>query len=139
MAEDKKEKKLSDETIPIYPDHAWAEAKLALVVLALAIIVAFVAPPPAHMLAPADPLVTQAHAKPEWYFLALYEMLKYIPGWLGPSFGAFLPLVFVALLFAVPWLDWRREDSKKGMQTRLVITIALFVIVMIGTIIGGRS
>ena len=28
---------------------------------------------------PADPLNTPAHVKPEWYFLALYQLLKYIP------------------------------------------------------------
>ena len=28
---------------------------------------------------PADPLNTPAHIRPEWYFLAPYEMLKLIP------------------------------------------------------------
>jgi quinol-cytochrome oxidoreductase complex cytochrome b subunit len=49
---------------------------------------------------PADPLRTPAGIEPEWYFLAVYQILKYVPRWLGVGFSF---IVFPALLFCVPF------------------------------------
>jgi quinol-cytochrome oxidoreductase complex cytochrome b subunit len=50
---------------------------------------------------PADPLRTPAGIEPEWYFLAVYQILKYVPRWLGVGFSF---IVFPVLLLAVPFL-----------------------------------
>jgi quinol-cytochrome oxidoreductase complex cytochrome b subunit len=52
---------------------------------------------------PADPLRTPAGIEPEWYFLAVYQILKYVPRWLGVGFSF---IVFPALLILVPFF-WR--------------------------------
>jgi quinol-cytochrome oxidoreductase complex cytochrome b subunit len=52
---------------------------------------------------PADPLRTPAGIEPEWYFLAVYQILKYVPRWLGVGFSF---IVFPILLIGVPFL-WR--------------------------------
>lgn len=47
---------------------------------------------------------------PEWYFLFYYELLKYMKGpVLEPVGTIFLPALFYALLFALPFLDPRKE------------------------------
>lgn len=52
---------------------------------------------------PADPLRTPAGIEPEWYFLAVYQLLKYVPRWLGVAFSF---IVFPVLLIGVPFF-WR--------------------------------
>jgi quinol-cytochrome oxidoreductase complex cytochrome b subunit len=49
---------------------------------------------------PADPLRTPAGIEPEWYFLAVYQLLKYVPRWVGVGFSF---IVFPFLLITVPF------------------------------------
>lgn len=53
----------------------------------------------------ADPSDTSYIPRPEWYFLFLFEFLKFIPGqleWVGTTI---IPLLGVAVLFALPFID----------------------------------
>ena len=49
---------------------------------------------------PADPLRTPVGIEPEWYFLAVYQILKYVPRWLGVGFS-FIVFPVAALLRAL--------------------------------------
>ncbi|MCL5736836.1 MAG: hypothetical protein M1274_14910 [Actinobacteria bacterium] len=73
---------------------------IALVISALTFLATMVPMPVGE---PADPLRTPAGIEPEWYFLAVYQLLKYVPRWLGVGFSF---IVFPVLLIAVPFL-WR--------------------------------
>ena len=53
---------------------------------------------------PADPQRTPAGIEPEWYFLAVYQLLKYVPRWIGVLFSFIL---FPAALITVPFF-WGR-------------------------------
>lgn len=56
---------------------------------------------------PADPNDTSYIPRPEWYFLWLFELLKYFPGaieWIGT---AILPLALVLILLLLPFYDRR--------------------------------
>jgi cytochrome b6-f complex subunit 4 len=57
----------------------------------------------------ADPLRTPAGIEPEWYFMAVYQLLKYVPRWLGILFSF---IFFPACLLAVPFL-WTRISRRK--------------------------
>jgi quinol-cytochrome oxidoreductase complex cytochrome b subunit len=70
---------------------------IALVVSALTFLATMVPMPVGE---PADPLRTPAGIEPEWYFLAVYQLLKYVPRWLGVSFSF---IVFPLLLLSVPF------------------------------------
>ena len=70
---------------------------ICLVVAALTFLATMVPMPVGE---PADPLRTPAGIEPEWYFLAVYQILKYVPRWLGVGFSSIL---FPALLFLVPF------------------------------------
>jgi quinol-cytochrome oxidoreductase complex cytochrome b subunit len=48
----------------------------------------------------ADPLKTPIGVEPEWYFLAVYQLLKYVPRWIGVGFSF---IVFPVMLFSVPF------------------------------------
>jgi ubiquinol-cytochrome c reductase cytochrome b subunit len=55
--------------------------------------------------APADPSSSDYPARPEWFFLCLFQMLKYFPGrleWLG---SIVVPSSILLVLFLLPLLD----------------------------------
>src|SRR5208337_3172171 len=57
----------------------------------------------------ADAAETSFNPRPEWYFLWLFQFLKYFPGNLEVLGAVVLPTVGFALLFALPLLDRSRH------------------------------
>jgi quinol-cytochrome oxidoreductase complex cytochrome b subunit len=86
-----------------FPDHFKRELLVAYGVLLLVIAFAIFTKP--HLGKAANPMVTPTGIKPEWYFLPVYQSLKYVPGWLGVIGNG----VFVLFLLALPLLDRNPE------------------------------
>ena len=79
----------------------------------------------------ADPSDSTYVPRPEWYFLFLFEFLKFIPGkveWLGTFV---IPLLGVLALFALPFLDKNPLRHWKNRLTGISI-MGLIVLGMIG-------
>ena len=55
----------------------------------------------------ADPSNSSYIPRPEWYFLGLFQLLKYFPGRWEVVGAMVVPGVVAALLAALPWLDAR--------------------------------
>ncbi len=76
----------------------------------------------AHLDAPADPSSADYPARPEWYFLSLYQMLKYFPG-NREVIGTFvIPSVLLFVLFLLPFFErvfTRRIGACPGLRLRL--------------------
>jgi ubiquinol-cytochrome c reductase cytochrome b subunit len=85
----------------------------------------------AHLDAPADP-ASDYPARPEWYFLGLFELLKHVPGNVEWIAAVGLPLLAGGYLCALPFLD-RKADAplrrRLGLLSPLVLlgagTVAL--------------
>jgi cytochrome b6-f complex subunit 4 len=123
------------DTIPFYPDHVWTEAKAVIGLLGLVFLVGILGTfIPVGLGPPADPMTTPAHVKPEWYFLFLYEFLKYVP----KTLGAVLPVIGVFVLMFWPFLD-RRADSKRSRTIRIVMVIVIMAAVIALTVMGEIS
>jgi quinol-cytochrome oxidoreductase complex cytochrome b subunit len=122
------------ETVPFYPDHVRTEARVVVGIMVLVLIVAV-----AGMLAPvgvgdpADPMNTPLHVKPEWYFLALYQLLKFIP----KTFGAVLPVIAVAILALWPFIDPKPDKSPRNWKIRMIV-LAVGMIILISLTIWGE-
>jgi len=91
--------------IPFFPDYALEDLRAIAIYMACFLAVLFFDPYlffPKDAFIPANPFVTPAHIKPEWYFLANYQTLKIFPNELiGLSLqGA--AMTFLALL---PFID----------------------------------
>lgn len=122
-------------TIPFYPDHLKTEVRVVWILVGIAVgigILGLVAP--VELEEPANPMVTPDHVKPEWYFLALYQLLKYIP----KTIGVLFPILGLLLVFIWPFLA-KKEDNKKQMRTRFIGSIIFLVIVVAMTIWGWYS
>lgn len=121
-----------NKTIPFFPDHITTEAKVTLGILGLALIVGIVGTlRPVGLEAPADPMVTPAHAKPEWYFLFLYEMLKYIP----KTAGVLIPIGALIVLTIWPFLD-RKDDTHAAIRRRIIFSAIAVIGIIFLTILG---
>ena len=58
--------------------------------------------------APADPSEPYSAARPEWYFLFLFQFLKYFPGHSEVIGAIIIPTVALLVLFAMPFIgNWR--------------------------------
>ncbi len=95
-----------------------------LILVALAVFVG------APLEARADPTNTAYVPRPEWYFMFLFDMLKYFPGsleWVGV---VVLPGAALAFLFFLPFLDrgLARHPSQRP------VTVALTSLAVLGIV-----
>jgi ubiquinol-cytochrome c reductase cytochrome b subunit len=131
------------DSVPFFPNHFMTEFYVVIGIVVLAIIVGVLGILfPVGLQAPADPLDTPLHVKPEWYFLALYQLLKFVPpsilGIEGPMFAVTLMVLAVIVVTIWPFLD-RKEDSRKAMRIRAIITIIGVILAIALTIWGEVS
>jgi ubiquinol-cytochrome c reductase cytochrome b subunit len=99
------------EGYPFFPDFVLKETSMVMAFFGLMFLIITFAPAlflPDDANVPADPFKTPAHIKPEWYFLAPYQMLKLVP---NKFVGISLQGIMVALFFLWPFLDVRKEDN----------------------------
>ena len=94
------------------PDEAfWPEQVLKDAVACLAVLAAvlfFVVKFGADLGAPADAAENYAAARPEWYFLFLFQLLKYFPGESEIWGAMILPGVIMGVIFLMPFFGkWR--------------------------------
>src|SRR4029079_7509083 len=92
---------------PFYPDHAVKDTLVGAAVFALLLTFALVFSPPLDTVA--DPTDATYVPRPEWYFLSLFQLLKYFPGPLEPLATMVIPGLVVGLLFCLPFLDARAD------------------------------
>lgn len=123
-----------EDSIPFYPDHVRTEFKVVLGVMGVLLLVGLLGLlAPLGLGEPADPLNTPLHVKPEWYFLALYQLLKYIP----KTAGAVGPVIFLLLVTIWPFLDRQVETTRRNQRLRFIV-VAIGLIVMIAMTIWGE-
>jgi mono/diheme cytochrome c family protein len=78
----------------------------------------------------ADPADSAYIPRPEWYFLFLFQMLKYFPGsleWVGTTV---IPGLAVLALFLLPFLDRNPRRYWKGRK----IAIAVMSVIVVGIV-----
>jgi cytochrome b6 len=125
-------------SMPFFPNFILRDLTLWLLVLnLLAILAVFF---PWELGKKADPFApAPAGIKPEWYFLYMFQTLKYIPGRLWFLDGEVLGIVLFGiagiLWTVVPFWD---HKSSRGEQNRFVNYLGLFAVmyIILFTIIG---
>lgn len=80
---------------------------------------------------PADPIDATYVGRPDWPFLWLFQLLKYLPGRLEAIGIVVVPLVGLALLLLVPWLD-RRQERVPSKRPVAMASFALVLVVLAG-------
>ena len=92
-----------------FPDLLAVEALVALAMLAALIAVAALTKAP---LGDAVGPVARTAPRPEWYFLWLFELLRFFKGGLEPVGTFVVPLLLVAGLASLPFIDRRAARTR---------------------------
>lgn len=87
----------------------------------------------------ADPSDSAYIPRPEWYFLFLFQLLKYFPGsleWLGTTV---IPIIAVLALFLLPFYDrnsrryWKARPLAIGIMSVVVVGIVALTVLAVVT------
>lgn len=87
----------------------------------------------------ADPTDTTYNPRPEWYFLFLFQALKYVPGSLEAVAAIILPSLVILLMILLPFID--RGPRRHPFDRPLLTILGIVAIVgFIGlTVVGLES
>jgi cytochrome b6 len=128
-----KERPQDRKMIPFFPHFFLKEALVWLIVLdVLAILAVFF---PWEVGKKADPFASApAGIRPEWYFMWMFQTLKFLPAKIGPIDGELIGLFGVSAVglawFLLPWID-RRESPKfrRGLRIAGVVAV-IYILIM---------
>ncbi len=115
--------------VPFFPDVLFKDAFVSLLVFLVLIALAYFIGAPLEERA--DPGDTAYTPKPEWYFLFLFQLLKYFPGELEVIGVVVIPTLVIVLLFALPFLD---RSSRRHFVNRPLVTGAT-ALVLVGAVL----
>jgi len=122
-----------EKSLPFFPHYVLGEVIGWYIVVALLIVLASVFP--AGLEEKANPLQTPAHIKPEWYFLSLYQLLKWVPR----TVGIVIPMIALPGLLLLPFLDRNPEVAPRKRPVAIFLGVATVVGIVVLTIWGLRS
>jgi ubiquinol-cytochrome c reductase cytochrome b subunit len=88
---------------------------------------------------PADPTDNLFVPKPEWYFMSLYELLKFFPGKLEVIATAIIPAGGIAILFLIPFLDKSPEKRPRKRPISMILMLLAVAAIIALTIMGLLS
>ncbi|MBW2238735.1 MAG: hypothetical protein JRE61_11550 [Deltaproteobacteria bacterium] len=121
-----------------YPSFLFKEiVVMMLIFILVAIILALIFP--VGLGDPADPTDNLFVPKPEWYFMALYQLLKYFPGKLEVIATAVIPAGGIVLLFLLPFLDKNPEKRPRKRPIAMILMFFTVVAIITLTLIGILS
>jgi quinol-cytochrome oxidoreductase complex cytochrome b subunit len=84
----------------------------------------------------ADPTDNLYVPKPEWYFMPLYQLLKYFPGKLEVLTTVIIPTCALVVLLSLPFID--RNPEKRPTKRPIAMALMLFTVltIIVLTILG---
>ena len=105
------------EALPFYPWQAARDTAVVSVVLVLLAALAWNGAPALE--GPADPSDSSYIPRPEWYFLGLFQLLKYFPGKWEVVGAMIIPGAVAVFLALLPWID--RGPARDPRRRPLVV------------------
>ena len=121
-----------------YPDIIYKDLLVSFAIFLLLVGLAIFIGVPAEP--PADPSDSSYVPRPEWYFLFLFEMLKYFPGaieWVGT---VIIPTIAILALLLLPFYDrkparyWKKRKLPTAIMGVIVIgMVALTIMAVVST------
>jgi len=103
-----------------YPDYLFEILLSILLALQVLLVLALLFPP--HPGRPIN-LTGQYEPKPEWYFLWLYQLIRYFPGRTAALGTVIIPVVIFAVVAAVPFIDRHGKPRDRRLAVMVVASI----------------
>jgi len=125
-----KYKKAKEKGVPFFPDIIFKDTVVSLIVfIILVALVYFLGAPLEERANPSD---TNYTPRPEWYFLFLFQLLKYFPGNLEVVGAMILPGLFITFLLLLPFID--KSPYRHYFKRPFASIMAVLVVAGIGTL-----
>ncbi|MBI4387823.1 MAG: cytochrome bc complex cytochrome b subunit [Candidatus Omnitrophica bacterium] len=116
------------EGTPFFPNHVLKEGVVFFILLGILITLSILTP--FDLGEKADPLTTPLAIKPEWYFLPMYQVIKYFPKLVG------IFVVGIGPLFLLAWPLLDKSSNRHPLHRPISMTIgilALLSLLILGT------
>lgn len=133
----KRYKKAKENGEYFFPDSLFKDAVVSLVIFVILVVLAYFVGAPLE--ARANPADTTYTPRPEWYFLFLFQLLKYFPGRFEVLGVVLLPTLAIIGLFLLPVIDRSKYRYPSSRPVILGITAALSLGVIFLTILAYRE
>ena len=121
---------------PFYPDQVFEDVVGMLILFVILAAVALSVPVPLEDVA--DPTNADYDPRPEWYFLFLFQLLKYFQGPLEIIGTFVIPTVGMLLLLFLPFLDRSEREILWKRPIALTVT-SVSVVAIVGLTVLGAS
>ncbi len=134
-------KNRTQDSVPFFPNIFYKDLMVWLVVLGIVVTLAVLIPP--EIGKKADPLAPPPeNIKPEWYFLFLFQTLKFFPGTMlgfnGETIAVTVASLAICFFVLIPFLDRKSARQESGcLFTWIGIFFMVYFIAM--TVIGFLS
>ena len=122
---------------PFYPHQVFEDVVGMLILFVILAVVALFVPVPLEDVA--DPTNADYDPRPEWYFLFLFQLLKYFQGPFEIIGTFVIPTVGMLLLLFLPFLDRSERAVLWKRPIALTVTCLCVVGISVLTILGGTS
>jgi mono/diheme cytochrome c family protein len=123
--------------VPFFPDIIFKDVLAALLIfVVLAALAYFLGAPLEERANPADTAYTP---RPEWYFLFLFQLLKYFPGQLEVIAVVVIPTVAILLLFMLPFIDRTPKRHFTSRPAISAVTALMVAGVVLLTVLSIRE
>jgi quinol-cytochrome oxidoreductase complex cytochrome b subunit len=121
-----------------YPSFLFKEiVVMMLVFILVAIILAVVFP--VGLEYPADPTDNLYVPQPEWFFMSLYQLLKYFPGKLEIIATAIIPAGGLVVLLILPFIDKNPEKRPAKRPIAMAVMFLAVAAIILLTALGLKS
>ncbi|MEW5938714.1 MAG: c-type cytochrome [Chloroflexota bacterium] len=117
-------KKEKEKGVPFFPNIIFKDTVVSLIVFVILALLATVVGAPLEERA--NPNDTNYTPRPEWYFLFLFQLLKYFPGKLEVVGAMILPGIFLTILLLLPFLD---KSPKRHPFSRPIASLTAVAVV----------
>lgn len=111
-----------------YPDYLIEIIFIIFIVIEAVLILALLYPPVIGR--PID-FTSGFQPKPEWYFLWLYQLVRYFPGRTAFIGTVIIPLIFTILLLLFPYIDRGRYGRIISAITGILLLLTFLILTII--------
>jgi cytochrome b6-f complex subunit 4 len=115
-----------------YPDYLVELLFTAFIVFELALVLALLYPP---SIGRQIDFSAQYQPRPEWYFLWIYQLVRYFPGKTAFVGTVLLPIVAVLALILIPFLDRGERGRLKAFLAGVTLAL-LFVVFTLAAVLS---
>jgi ubiquinol-cytochrome c reductase cytochrome b subunit len=120
-----------------FPSQAVRDLTVVGVLAVLLVALAWRGAPPLEP--PADPSSSDYIPRPEWYFLGLFQLLKYFPGRYEVIGSIVIPGLVMTWLVLLPWIDRGRSREPRHRRPVLGLFTAGALVLGVLTVMGAMD